>query len=76
MFAYAWDGNPLAQKVCVTDDLVGVAMWDPPGEGEISTMKNRRFYERRGFEQASEILLRGGPDTWWLRRAPKGMDTK
>ena len=40
---------------------------------ETSTMKNRRFYERRGFEQASEIILRGGPDTWWLRRDPKGM---
>ena len=40
---------------------------------ETSTIKNRRFYERRGFEQAGEIILRGGPDTWWLRRAPKGM---
>ena len=34
---------------------------------------NRRFYERRGFEQTSEIILPGGPDTWWMRRAPKGM---
>jgi GNAT superfamily N-acetyltransferase len=40
---------------------------------ETSTEENRRFYERRGFEQAAEIILRGGPDTWWLRRGPKGM---
>jgi GNAT superfamily N-acetyltransferase len=39
---------------------------------ETSTEENRRFYERRGFEQAAEIILRGGPDTWWLRRDPKG----
>jgi len=41
---------------------------------ETSTEENRRFYERRGFEQAAEIILRGGPDTWWLRRGPKGND--
>jgi GNAT superfamily N-acetyltransferase len=40
---------------------------------ETSTVENRRFYERRGFEGAGEIVLRGGPDTWWLRRGPKGM---
>jgi GNAT superfamily N-acetyltransferase len=39
---------------------------------ETSTEENRRFYERRGFEQAAEIILQGGPDTWWLRRGPKG----
>jgi GNAT superfamily N-acetyltransferase len=38
---------------------------------ETSTVENRRFYERRGFERASEIILQGGPDTWWLRRAPR-----
>lgn len=43
---------------------------------ETSTEENRRFYERRGFEQAGEIILRGGPDTWWLRRDPKGMAAK
>jgi GNAT superfamily N-acetyltransferase len=37
---------------------------------ETSTAHNRRFYERRGFTQATEIVLRGGPPTWWLRRAP------
>lgn len=37
---------------------------------ETSTQQNRRFYERRGFTQATEILLRGGPPTWWLRRPP------
>ena len=43
---------------------------------ETSTEENRRFYERRGFEQAAEIILAGGPDTWWLRRDPKGMAAK
>ena len=37
---------------------------------ETSTADNRRFYERRGFTQATEIVLPGGPPTWWLRRAP------
>jgi GNAT superfamily N-acetyltransferase len=37
---------------------------------ETSTVENRRFYERRGFEQATDILLPGGPPTWWLRRPP------
>jgi GNAT superfamily N-acetyltransferase len=40
---------------------------------ETSTVVNRRFYERRGFTQAREIVLPGGPDTWWLCRGPKGM---
>ena len=37
---------------------------------ETSTAANRRFYERRGFTQATEILLPEGPPTWWLRRPP------
>lgn len=37
---------------------------------ETSTVDNRRFYERRGFTQAEEIVLPGGPSTWWLRRPP------
>jgi GNAT superfamily N-acetyltransferase len=37
---------------------------------ETSTAENRRFYERRGFTQASEIDLPTGPPTWWLRRPP------
>jgi GNAT superfamily N-acetyltransferase len=40
---------------------------------ETSTLNNRRFYERRGFTQATEILLRGGPPTWWLRRPPTAL---
>jgi GNAT superfamily N-acetyltransferase len=39
---------------------------------ETSTAANRRFYERRGFTQATAIALPGGPATWWLRRAPSG----
>jgi ribosomal protein S18 acetylase RimI-like enzyme len=37
---------------------------------ETSTSENRRFYERRGFTEATDIPLPGGPPTWWLRRAP------
>ena len=37
---------------------------------ETSTAENRRFYERRGFTQATEILLPDGPPTWWLCRVP------
>jgi GNAT superfamily N-acetyltransferase len=37
---------------------------------ETSTAENRRFYERRGFTQATDVLLPGGPATWWLRRDP------
>jgi GNAT superfamily N-acetyltransferase len=37
---------------------------------ETSTAANRRFYEHRGFTQATAIALPGGPPTWWLRRAP------
>ena len=37
---------------------------------ETSTPVNRRFYEHRGFTQATAIVLPGGPATWWLRRAP------
>lgn len=38
---------------------------------ETSTVGNRRFYERRGFTQPTEIVLPGGPPTWWLRRPPE-----
>jgi GNAT superfamily N-acetyltransferase len=37
---------------------------------ETSTEANRRFYERRGFALAGDVLVPGGPPTWWLRRAP------
>lgn len=36
---------------------------------ETSTAANRRFYERRNFTQARNVVLPGGPQTWWLRRA-------
>jgi GNAT superfamily N-acetyltransferase len=39
---------------------------------ETSTVENRRFYERRGFTQATDIVLAGGPATWWLRRDQRG----
>jgi GNAT superfamily N-acetyltransferase len=35
---------------------------------ETSTLPNRRFYEKRGFTEATEVELAGGPATWWLRR--------
>ena len=37
---------------------------------ETSTRVNRRFYERRGFVEPTEVALEGGPPTWWLRRPP------
>jgi GNAT superfamily N-acetyltransferase len=37
---------------------------------ETSTDANRRFYERRGFITSRQVVLPGGPSTWWLRRAP------
>lgn len=37
---------------------------------ETSTTANRRFYERRGFVEQTEVVLPSGPPTWWLRRAP------
>jgi len=38
---------------------------------ETSTAENRRFYERRGFTQARDVRLAGGPMTWWLTRPPQ-----
>ena len=38
---------------------------------ETSTLANRSFYERRGFTQASDVDLAGGPSTWWLMRPPR-----
>ena len=35
---------------------------------ETSTADNRRFYEGRGFTQATDVVVPGGPPTWWLRR--------
>jgi GNAT superfamily N-acetyltransferase len=37
---------------------------------ETSTAGNRRFYERRGFTEATDVVVAGGPPTWWLRRSP------
>jgi GNAT superfamily N-acetyltransferase len=37
---------------------------------ETSTEANRRFYERRGFITSTEVVLPGGPPTWWLQRPP------
>lgn len=36
---------------------------------ETSTTGNRRFYEGRGFTEATEVHIDGGPRTWWLRRS-------
>jgi GNAT superfamily N-acetyltransferase len=35
---------------------------------ETSTEANRRFYERRGFIESTEVVIPAGPPTWWLRR--------
>jgi hypothetical protein len=35
---------------------------------ETSTTGNREFYSRRGFENATEVHVPGGPPTWWMTR--------
>ncbi len=35
---------------------------------ETSTARNRAFYERRGFTEATDLDIASGPPTWWLRR--------
>lgn len=37
---------------------------------ETSTEGNRRFYEHRGFGEATDVSIPAGPPTWWLRRPP------
>lgn len=37
---------------------------------ETSTEANRRFYARRGFTEATEVIVPDGPPTWWLTRPP------
>jgi GNAT superfamily N-acetyltransferase len=37
---------------------------------ETSTAENRRFYERRGFTVTADVVVPGGPPTWYLYRAP------
>jgi ribosomal protein S18 acetylase RimI-like enzyme len=39
---------------------------------ETSTDRNREFYRRRGFTEATPLHIASGPPTWWLRRAPRG----
>jgi GNAT superfamily N-acetyltransferase len=38
---------------------------------ETSTARNRAFYERRGFTEATDVTISSGPPTWWLRRPPQ-----
>jgi GNAT superfamily N-acetyltransferase len=35
---------------------------------ETSTVGNKAFYGRRGFTEATDVLIAAGPPTWWLRR--------
>jgi GNAT superfamily N-acetyltransferase len=35
---------------------------------ETSTTTNRAFYSHRGFTDAVDVQVPGGPPTWWLRR--------
>lgn len=51
--------------VLVTADRGGIACCL-----ETSTESNRRFYERRGFSEPSDVAIAAGPPTWWLRRPP------
>jgi hypothetical protein len=59
----------ILQIVCGTTPVLGEA--DRHGIAcclETSTEANRRFYERRGFIEQTEVLIPAGPPTWWLRR--------
>ena len=35
---------------------------------ETSTVANKAFYGRRGFTDVTDVMIAGGPPTWWLRR--------
>lgn len=37
---------------------------------ETSTAENKHFYANRGFTDAAEVDVAGGPATWWLTRHP------
>lgn len=39
---------------------------------ETSTAGNRDFYRRRGFTQAVDVRIDGGPPTWWMTRPDPG----
>jgi len=39
---------------------------------ETSTTQNKKFYERRGFTESTDVHIASGPPTWWLRRSPPG----
>jgi hypothetical protein len=39
-----------------------------PAVLETSTPANRAFYGRRGFTEAVDVQVPGGPPTWWLIR--------
>lgn len=46
-----------------------------PAVLETSTPANRAFYGRRGFTEAIDVHLPGGPPTWWLVR-PADKDSR
>jgi GNAT superfamily N-acetyltransferase len=37
---------------------------------ETSNPANKPFYARLGFEPTADVLIDGGPPTWWLTRLP------
>lgn len=38
---------------------------------ENASVANLTFYDRRGFSHRLPVEVPGGPQTWWLRRAPE-----
>jgi GNAT superfamily N-acetyltransferase len=67
--------HPERQREGLASAVLGPVLSDADRLGfacclETSTAGNRRFYEHRGFTQATDVLVSGGPPTWWLRRAP------
>jgi GNAT superfamily N-acetyltransferase len=67
--------EPSRQREGLASAVLGPVLEEADGDGlscclETSTTGNRRFYERRGFTQATAVVLPNGPPTWWLRREP------
>lgn len=72
--------HPASQRKGLASSVLGQMLAGADRDGlacclETSTESNRRFYEARGFTEATEVALDGGPPTWWLRRPPVSVDT-
>ena len=65
--------HPTHQRTGGASAVLAPALTESDSSGiacclETSTAANRRFYERLGFTEATDVQIPGGPPTWWLRR--------